>query len=257
MTSIHPTAIVSPDAEIADDCEIGPYCIIGPKVTLGRGCVLMAHVVIQGPATIGQNNRFHPFCSIGGRTQDLKYKEEPTFLEIGDDNDFRECCTANRGTSPGSVTRIGSRNHFLAYAHVAHDCLIGNDVIFSNNGTVAGHVEVQDFAVIGGLSGVHQFCRIGAHAIVGGCTKIVQDVPPFMIADGNPAAIRGINQVGLERRGFTPEQMRALKEAYRLLYRSQLRISEALEKMRSQWPESPLIAHLASFVESSKRGIVR
>ena len=191
---IHPTAIVDAGAHIAGDAEIGPYCVIGPDVVIGAGSVLANHVTVAGPAKIGRANRFFPFSSIGQRTQDLKYTGEPTFLEIGDHNSFREFCTVNRGTMPDTKTVIGSHNNFLAYSHVAHDCTVGDHVIFSNNGTLAGHVIVEDYAVIGGLSGVHQYCRIGRHAILGGCTKIVQDVPPFMIADGNPAEIRGVNQ---------------------------------------------------------------
>ena len=205
---IHPTAIVHAGAQVADDVEIGPYCVIDGHVTIGSGCILANHVSIAGPATIGQANRFFPFSSIGQRSQDLKYRGEPTFLEIGDHNSFREFCTVNRGTMPDTKTLIGSHNNFLAYSHVAHDCTVGNHVIFSNNGTLAGHVIVEDHAVVGGLCGVHQFCRIGRHAILGGCTKIVQDVPPYMIADGNPAEIRGVNQVGLERRGFSAEEIR-------------------------------------------------
>ncbi|HEU4678045.1 MAG TPA: acyl-ACP--UDP-N-acetylglucosamine O-acyltransferase, partial [Terrimicrobiaceae bacterium] len=187
---IHSTAIVDPGAEIAGDAEIGPFCVIGPDVIIGSGTVLMSHVTVAGPTTIGQANRFYPYCSIGQRSQDLKYTGEPTYLQIGDHNSFREFCTVNRGTMPGRKTIVGSYGNFLAYAHIAHDCVVGDQVIFSNNGTLAGHVIVEDHAVIGGLSGVHQFCRIGRHAILGGCTKIVQDVPPFMIADGNPAEIR-------------------------------------------------------------------
>ena len=254
---IHPTAIIDPSAEVGADANIGPYCVIGPGVILGDGCHLASHVTIAGPTRIGKSNRFFPFCSIGQRTQDLKYIGEPTFLEIGDHNSFREFCTVNRGTLPETRTVIGSHGNFLAYSHIAHDCIVGDHVIFSNNGTLAGHVIVEDHAVIGGLSGVHQFCRIGKHAILGGCTKIVQDVPPFMIADGNPAEIRGINQVGLERRGFTPEEIRALREAYRLLCRANLNVKQACETIREQLPGGEHMTHLLDFIEASKRGIVR
>ena len=254
---IHPTAVIDPGAVIGADTEIGPYCVIGSGVTIGNGCVLANHVSVAGPTIIGEGNRFFPFSSIGQRSQDLKYTVEPTSLEIGDHNSFREFCTVNRGTAPGSKTIIGSHNNFLAYAHVAHDCTVGNHTIFSNNGTLAGHVVVEDHAVIGGLSGVHQFCRIGRHAILGGCTKIVQDVPPFLIADGNPAEIRGINQVGLERRGFTPDDIRSLREAYRLLCRANLNVKQACEKIREELPLSDHLTHLLDFIEASKRGIVR
>jgi len=220
--SVHPTAIVDPGAKLGLDVEIGPYCIIGPDVTIGDNCWLQHHVTLLGPTTVGARNRFHAYCSIGQQSQDLKYEGEPTFLEIGSDNTFREFCTVNRATAAGSTTRVGNFNHVLAYSHIAHDCRVDDYVIFSNNTTLAGHVEVEDYAIIGGLTAVHQFCRIGKHSICGGCTKIVQDVPPYMIADGNPAEIRGINLVGLERRGFAAELIRILKESYRILYRSNL-----------------------------------
>ncbi|MCX7869739.1 MAG: acyl-ACP--UDP-N-acetylglucosamine O-acyltransferase [Terrimicrobiaceae bacterium] len=254
---IHPTAQVDPAAHIPEDAEIGPYCVIGRGVTLGAGCSLANGVTIHGPSTIGEGNIFYSYCSIGQRSQDLKYAGEPTYLEIGARNTFREFCTVNRGTARNSVTRIGSDNTFLAYAHVAHDCHVGNHTIFSNNGTLAGHVEVGDYAVIGGLSGVHQFCRIGTHAIIGGCTKIVQDVAPYMIADGNPAELRGVNQVGLERRGFSEEAVRVLREAYRLLCRSNLNVQQAIEAIQSRVPQTPEIGLLLDFLASSKRGLVR
>jgi len=257
MTNIHPSAVVDPAANLAEDVEIGPFCHVGAGVTLGAGTRLIGHVTIAGPTTIGAGNTFFPYCSVGQRSQDLKYAGEPTYLEIGDRNSFREFCTLNRGTAPGAKTIIGHDGNFLAYSHVAHDCTVGDHVIFSNNGTLAGHVIVEDHAVIGGLSGVHQFCRIGRHAIVGGCTKIVQDVPPYMIADGNPAEIRGINQVGLERRGFSPEQTRALRDAYRILYRSKLNVKQACEKIRSELAPQDVLGHVLQFIESSQRGIVR
>ncbi|PTX95207.1 acyl-[acyl-carrier-protein]--UDP-N-acetylglucosamine O-acyltransferase [Spartobacteria bacterium LR76] len=257
MAGIHPTAIIDASARIGAGVEIGPYCVIGADVTLGDECVLANHVTIAGPTTIGARNRFYPYTSIGQRSQDLKYVGEPTYLEIGNDNSFREFCTVNRGTAPGSKTVVGSHNNFLAYAHVAHDCTVGDHVIFSNNGTLAGHVIVEDHVVIGGLSGVHQFCRIGRHAIVGGCTKIVQDVAPYMIADGNPAELRGINQVGMERREFAAEEIRTLREAFRLLCRSNLNVKQACESIREQLPTNAHLEHLLTFVEASKRGIVR
>ena len=257
MPAIHPTAVVDPTAVIGPSTTIGPYSVIGAGVTLGEGCRVHNHVSIAGPTHIGDGNEFYPFCSIGQRSQDLKYKEEPTYLEIGNHNTFREFVTANRGTAPGSVTRIGSHGTFLAYAHVAHDCTVGSHVIFSNNGTLAGHVTVGDHAVIGGLSWVHQFCRIGDHAIIGGCTKIVQDVPPFLIADGNPAEVRGVNMIGLERRGFSSESIRELREAYKIIYRSNKNTAQALEQLREEFPKSDTVGALVTFITSSDRGIVR
>ncbi|HEY8903011.1 MAG TPA: acyl-ACP--UDP-N-acetylglucosamine O-acyltransferase [Chthoniobacterales bacterium] len=254
---IHPTAVIDPAARIGDGSTVGAYCVIGPDVQIGDGCTIHNHVTIAGPTRIGNGNTFFPYCSVGQRTQDLKYAGEPTYLEIGDQNSFREFCTLNRGTAPGSKTVIGSHGNFLAYSHIAHDCTVGDHVIFSNNGTLAGHVIVEDHAVIGGLAGVHQFCRIGRHAITGGCTKIVQDVPPFMIADGNPAEVRGINQVGLERRGFESETIRLLREAYRIIYRSNLNTKQAVEAIREQLPANPHLEELLVFIETSKRGIVR
>lgn len=257
MARIHPTAVIDSTATVGQTTHIGPYCVLGPNVKLGEGCTLHSHVTIAGPSVIGEGNEFYPHSSIGQRSQDLKYEGEPTHLEIGNGNTFREFVTVHRATAPGGVTRIGSHGNFLAYSHVAHDCVVGDHVIFSNNGTLAGHVVVGDHAVIGGLSGVHQFCRIGAHAIIGGCTKIVQDVPPFMIADGNPAEIRGVNHVGLERRGFATEAIRELREAYRVLYRENLNTTQGLAVLRERYSASELVVHLADFIASSERGIVR
>jgi UDP-N-acetylglucosamine acyltransferase len=226
-------------------------------VELGVGCWLQHHVSLSGPSKFGAANRFYAFCSLGQRTQDLKYAGEPTYLEVGDENTFREFVTVNRGTAAGDYTRIGSRGNFLAYSHVAHDCTVGNAVIFSNNGTIAGHVEVGDHAVIGGLTAVHQFCRIGRHAITGGCSKIVQDVPPYMIADGNPAEIRGYNKVGLERAGSSEEAMRAIKEAYRIIYRSGLNLKQALEQLAEKLPDIPERHTLVDFIANSSRGIIK
>ena len=257
MPEIHPTAVIDQSAVIGPSTFIGAYSVIGAGVVLGEGCRLHNHVSIAGPAQIGDGNEFYPFCSIGQRSQDLKYKDEPTFLEIGNHNTFREFITINRGTAPGSATRIGNHGTFLAYAHIAHDCKVGDHVIFSNNGTLGGHVSVGNHAVIGGLSGVHQFCRIGDHAIIGGCTKIVQDVPPFMIADGNPAEVRGVNMVGLERRGFSSEAVRELREAYKIIYRTNKNTAQALEALREQFAKSDAVGALISFISSSERGIVR
>jgi UDP-N-acetylglucosamine acyltransferase len=254
---IHPTAIVDPAAEVASGARIGPYCVIGPQVVIGEDTELQHHVTVMGPTKIGAGNFFFAYASIGQKTQDLKYDGEPTYLEIGDGNTFREFCTVNRGTLPGTKTIVGNGGNFLAYSHIAHDCIVGDNVIFSNNGTLAGHVEVGDHAVIGGLTAIHQFCRIGRHAITGGCSKIVQDVPPFMIADGNPAEVRGINSIGLERAGFSSETVRALKDAYRLLYRGNLNSKQAVEAIRKEIPGIPEVEELCVFVETSQRGIIR
>jgi UDP-N-acetylglucosamine acyltransferase len=255
--SVHPTAIIDPEAEIGADVTIGPYCVIGPAVVLGQGCWLQNHVTLCGPTKIGARNRFHAYCSIGQQSQDLKYAGEPTYLEIGDENTFREFVTVSRATGKENVTRIGNQGNFLAYSHIAHDCDVGDRVIFSNNATLGGHVIVQEYAILGGLTAVHQFCRIGKHAITGGCTKVVQDVPPFMIVDGNPAEVRGINLVGLERRGFTADTIRALKEAYRILYRAKLNTKQALEELAKTLGETPEVRDLMQFIGSSQRGIVR
>lgn len=256
-SSIHPTALVDAGAEIGEGCVIGPYCVVEAGVRLGAGCVLDHHVTLGGPSQFGSGNRFFPYACIGLRSQDLKYAGEPTRLEVGDDNTFREFCTVHRATAPEGITRVGSRGNFLAYSHIAHDCTVGDNVIFSNNGTLAGHVYVGDHAVIGGLTAIHQFCRIGAHAITGGCSKIVQDVPPFFIADGNPAKVRGVNTTGLERRGFRADSIRALKEAYKILYIKRLPLAEAIEALRTMAVESPETGALADFIAESQRGIIR
>ena len=256
---IHPTAIISPTAQLGADVAVGPFCVIGAGVKLGDRCVLHSHVVIDGPCTIGSDNEFFPFAAIGGKTQDLKYLGEPTFLEIGDHNVFRENTTVHRSTHQEIPTRIGHHNLFLCYAHVAHDCQLGNHIIMSNNGTLAGHVEVGDYAIISGLTAVHQFCRVGEHSITGGCSKIVQDIPPFMIVDGNPASTRGLNQVGLQRRGFSEEDIRALKSAYKKLFlKKDQNMSISLSSLKATISASnPHVAALMSFVENSPRGVTR
>ncbi len=257
MTEIHPTAIVDPAAELGAGTVVGPYCIVAAQVSLGENCWLQHHVTLSGPLTAGRGNRFFAYCSIGQQTQDLKYAGEPTWLEIGDDNCFREFVTINRSTTATGKTLVGSRGNFLAYSHIGHDCAVGDAVVFSNNGTLAGHVQVGDQAVIGGLTAVHQFCRIGRFAITGGCSKIVQDVPPYMIADGNPAEVRGINQIGLERAGYPPEKIKPIKEAFRLIYRAKLNTGQALEAVRARLSESPEVQAILAFIEESERGIIR
>ena len=254
---IHPTAIVDPGAQLGDGTIVGPYCVIEANVVLGTNCWLQHHVTLAGPMRAGAGNKFYAYCSIGQQTQDLKYLGEPTYLEIGDENTFREFVTVNRSTSSDGKTCLGSRGNFLAYSHVGHDCFVGNDVVFSNNGTLAGHVKVGDYAVMGGLTAVHQFCRIGRFAITGGCSKIVQDVPPFMIADGNPAEIRGINLIGLERKQFAAENVKLIKEAFRLIYRAKLNTRQAIEAIRKDLPATAEIDELVAFIEESDRGIIR
>ena len=254
---IHPSAIVDSKAELRAGTIVGPYCIVGPDVVLAEKCSLQHHVTLAGPMRAGAKNKFYAYCSIGQQTQDLKYAGEPTYLEIGDDNCFREFVTVNRSTTSAGKTRIGSGGNFLAYSHIGHDCSVGDAVVFSNNGTLAGHVEVGDNAVMGGLTAVHQFCRIGRFAITGGCSKIVQDVPPFMIADGNPAEIRGVNLIGLERKNYPPESVKWIKEAFRLIYRSKYNTGQALEAMRKELPQNEEITQIVEFIEKSERGIIR
>jgi UDP-N-acetylglucosamine acyltransferase len=251
----HPTAIVHPQAQISSGCEIGPYCLIGEHVVLGDGCKLHSHVVLDGHTKLGKENEIFPFASIGLKTQDLKWKGGVTRTEIGDGNTFREYVTVHSATGDGEVTRIGSRNHILAYCHVAHNCTLGSHIIMSNVATLAGHVTVEDHAVIGGLAAVHQFCRIGKLAMIGGCSKVVQDVPPFMIADGNPAETRTINKVGMERNGISEDVQNALRQAYKILFREGLTIPNALAKIEGELPPLPEIKHLVQFIRVSERGI--
>ena len=252
---VHPSAIVHPSAQIGPECEIGPFCVLGEHVVLGGGCRLHSHVVIDGWTTLGQGNEIFPFASIGLKTQDLKWKGGITRTQIGQFNTFREYVTINSATADGDSTVVGSNNHILAYCHLAHNVQVGDHVIMSNVATLAGHVVVEDYAVIGGLAAVHQFCRIGKMAIVGGCSKVVQDVPPYMLADGNPAETRTVNKVGLERNGVSDESQAALKQAYRLLFREGLTISNALARMEAELKPFPEIQHLIAFTRASERGI--
>ncbi len=252
---IHPTAIIDPGAELGDNLVVGPYCVINAGVKLGSGCHLHNNVTIDGPTEIGEDNEFYSYASIGQRTQDLKYDGEPTYLKIGSGNTFREFVTVNRATSAGDATIVGSHGNFLAYTHIGHDCIVGDHVVFSNNATLGGHVEIEDHVILGGLTGIHQFCRIGAHAITGGFTKIVQDVPPYMVADGNPARTRAINKVGLERRGFSDEARKAIKFAYRTLFREERNVTDALDVLRNMEGRTEEIDHIIAFVEKSERGL--
>ncbi|CAN5584078.1 acyl-ACP--UDP-N-acetylglucosamine O-acyltransferase [soil metagenome] len=254
---IHPTAIVDPRAELGAGTVIGPYCIVSGDVGLGPECWVQHHVTLTGPTRAGARNKFYAYCSIGQQTQDLKYRGEPTYLEIGDENTFREFCTVNRSTNAEGKTKIGNCGNFLAYSHIGHDCQVGDAVVFSNNATLAGHVQVGDHAVMGGLTAVHQFCRLGRFAITGGCSKIVQDVPPFMIADGNPAEVRGVNLINLERNSVAPESVRLIKEAFRLIYRSKFNTRQAVEAIERELPATEEIRQLLEFIGSSERGIIR
>jgi UDP-N-acetylglucosamine acyltransferase len=252
---VHPTAVIHPKAKIGEGCEIGPYCVIGEHVVLGARCKLHSHVVIDGHTKLGKENEIFPFASIGLKTQDLKWKGGVTRTEIGDNNTFREYVTIHSATSDGETTVVGSNNHILAYCHVAHNVTLGNHIIMSNVATLAGHVTVEDHAVIGGLAAVHQFCRIGKFAMIGGCSKVVQDVPPFMMADGNPARSRTINKIGMERNGISETATDALKQAYKILFREGLTIPNALEKIEKELPALPEVQHFIQFVKSSERGI--
>ena len=255
MVVVHPTAVVHPRAELGEGSEVGPYCVIGEHVRLGRGCKLHSHIVIDGHTTLGEGNEIFPFASIGLKTQDLKWKGGLTRTVIGDHNTFREYVTIHSATSDGETTTVGSRNHILAYCHLAHNVTLGNHVIMSNVATLAGHVTVGDHAVIGGLAAVHQFCRIGKMAIIGGCSKVVQDVPPFMLADGNPAETRTINKVGLERNGVSEDAQSALKQAYKILFRDGLTLTNGLARIEAELPRGPELLHLVEFIRSTERGI--
>jgi UDP-N-acetylglucosamine acyltransferase len=254
---IHPTAVVHPKAQIGDGCVIGPFCVIGENVTLGARCRLHSHVVIDGHTTLGNENEIFPFASVGLKTQDLKWKGGGTRTVIGAHNTFREYVTIHSATGDGEVTTVGSHNHILAYCHIAHNVTLGNHIIMSNVATLAGHILVEDRAVIGGLAAVHQFCRIGTMSIIGGCSKVVQDVPPFMMADGNPARTRALNKVGMERNGISAEAQAALKQAHRILFRSKLTQTDALSKIESELPPLAEVRHLLEFVRASERGLAK
>lgn len=258
MTTIHETAIVSPAAELHDSVTVGPYSIIEAGVEIGADTEIGPHCVVKGPTTIGARNRIFQFCSVGEQPQDKKYAGEDTRLVIGDGNTIREYCTLNRGTAQDDgVTVLGNNNWLMAYVHVAHDCVIGNETVFANNVTLAGHVTVGDHVIFGGFSGVHQFTRVGAHAFIANNCAVSRDVPPYVMAAGQPAIPRGINTEGLKRRGFSPAQVRNIKEAYRLMYRSGLRLEEAREQIEAAAAEQPELAIYAEFIKFSERSFVR
>lgn len=259
---IHPTAIVESGAQLADDVSVGPYTLIGPNVSIGPGCVIGSHCIIDGHTTIGADNTFYRFCSIGGQPQDKKYQGEPTALSIGDGNMIREYVTINTGTVQDvGTTRVGDQNWIMAYVHIAHDCQIGNHTIIANAVQLAGHIHVGDWAVLGGLSAVHQFVHIGAHVMVGGTSSIRQDIPPYIIGAGDPFRPVGINSEGLSRRGFADTTISALKQAYKILFRRQLGMETAVAQLRELAAEQPeaqsALMPLIDFIETSKRGVVR
>jgi UDP-N-acetylglucosamine acyltransferase len=257
MREVDPRAIVSPSARLERGVRVAAFAVVGDGVELGEGCVLQSHAVIRGPARFGRNNQFDSFCSVGGDPQDLKYSGERTELEAGDANTFREFCTVSRGTAQGGgVTRIGSDNLFMAYSHVAHDCIVGSHTIFANGATLAGHVAVEDYATVGAFSPVHQFCRIGRYAYVGASTVITQDVPPFSrVVTERGTRCFGVNTIGLERHGFDRARLETIERAFRLLLRSKLNTTQALEQMSAQLNGSPDIRELVEFIESAQRGL--
>lgn len=262
MGRIHPTALVDPGAQLDNDVTVGPFVVIGPKVRVGAGTSIGAHAVIEGRTTIGCDNRIFPFCAIGGPPQDKKYAGEDTALEIGDHNTIREYCTMNTGTmQDGGITRVGSHNWIMAYVHVAHDCRVGDHTILANSVQLAGHVQVGNWAILGGITGVHQFVHIGAHSMTGAGTTLLQDLPPFVICNGNPAQPHGINVEGLKRRGFSPASLQALRRAYKSVYKEGLTAAVAVAALEEQAQGDPESAEplrtLAAFVRDSERGIVR
>ncbi len=257
---VHPTAIVDPGARVPASCRIGPYCTVGPEVEMGEHCELISHVALQGPTRMGSHNRIFPFASVGLEPQDLKFKAgEKTYLEMGDHNTIREFVTINRGTvSGGGVTRVGSHILIMAYVHIAHDCVIGDHAMLANAATLAGHVTVEEWAVVGALCPVHQFVRIGAHSYIGGGSTITRDVLPFSrTSDAREAAAYGVNSVGLERRGFSKERVRRIQQAFRVLVGSKLNTTQALEKLKSQSDLGEDVEMLVRFIESSQRGVIR
>jgi UDP-N-acetylglucosamine acyltransferase len=255
--SIHPSAVIQKGAEIAEGSEIGPYCVIGPNVVIGAGTRLIAHVVVDGWTTIGKECTIFPFASIGSQTQDLKFRGAKTYVKIGDKTTLREYVTVNSGTNEDEVVQVGNGCLLMACAHVAHACRVGDGVIMANGAALAGHVIVEDLATIGGMSGIHQFVRIGRVCMVGAMTKITQDAPPYMLLDGNPAATYGLNSIGLKRKNIPEQSQKNLKQAFRILYRSQLTLPQAIARIESDVPPCPEVVHLTDFLRHSERGIVK
>lgn len=258
MSLIHPQAIVDPSAKLADDVVVGPWTLIGPDVEIGPGTRIESHVVIKGPTKIGANNRIFQFATVGDECQDKKYAGEPTRLEIGDNNVIREGVTIHRGTvQDEGVTRVGSHNLLMAYVHIAHDCRIGDHVILANNAACAGHVYVGDHTILGGFTAVHQFCKIGAHVMCGAGTVVLQDIPAYTLATGNPAKPHGINAEGLKRRGFSPEAIRSIKQAYKAIYRQNLTLADALARLAEIAEIEQQVQPMIDSLQASSRGIIR
>lgn len=256
--TVHPTAIVSPDARIGEGVEIGAYSVIGPGVQVGKNTTIRSHVVIEDGAQIGENCRISQFASIGGVPQDLKFRGEDTRVIIGNDNIIREFVTIHRATSDDiGMTVIGDHNLIMAYCHVAHNCRVGNHTVIANASNLGGHVLVEDYAVLGGMTGVHQFSRIGAHSMIGGASAVSKDVPPFVTAWGNRAKLYGLNLIGMKRRGFNEATIKALKDAYRIIFRSGMLLSRAVERVRAEVEDCPEIRHFLEFIQASKRGVCR
>jgi UDP-N-acetylglucosamine acyltransferase len=256
--SVHPTAVVAPGARLHPTVEVGAYAVIGPKVEIGAGTTVGPHAVIEGRTRLGERNRVFQFASVGAQPQDLKYAGEDSALEIGNENLIREFTTLHKGTTGGGgVTRIGDRNLFMAYAHVAHDCQVGTGCVLANAATLGGHVEIGDHVILGGLAAVHQYTRIGRHAFVAGGAMVVMDVPPFCTAQGDRAELVGVNSIGLARHGFSEEQIARVKEAYRILFRSKLPLEEAVERLRTELGDQSEIQILLSFITTSQRGLTR
>lgn len=256
--SIHPTALVSPQAVLTEDVEVGAYSVIGEGVEIGARTRVGPHVVIQGPTRLGTDNQVFQFASVGSAPQDKKYRGEATRLEIGDRNVIRECVTLNRGTAKEEgVTRIGSDNLFMAYSHVAHDCVVGNQCVLANNGTLGGHVRLGDWVIMAGFSGVHQFCKVGAHAFIANNAAVTRDVPPYVMAVGQPASAHSVNAEGLKRRGFTQEQIRNIRNAFRVLYRSGLKLVDATRQLEALAKDQPEIQDIVEFLRVSTRSILR
>jgi UDP-N-acetylglucosamine acyltransferase len=255
---IDPRAVVSGEARLAADVSVGPFAVIGPGVEIGPRTIIGPHAVINGPTVLGADNHVFQFASIGDAPQDKKYRGEPTRLVIGDRNVFRECCTVNRGTTHDKgVTRLGNDNLLMACSHVAHDCSVGNNTVFANGAVLGGHAEVGDWVILGGLSAVHQFGKVGAHAFLAGGAMARQDVPPYVMVSGDPATPNSVNAEGLKRRGFSEDQIRAIRDAYRVLYRSDLRLADALERLEPIAAQRPEIRAFVDFIQGSTRSIVR
>jgi len=256
--NIHSTAIVHPKAQIAEGVSIGPYSVIGEQVTIGKDTRIASHVLIEGWTTIGERNQLHSFSCIGTPPQDVGYKNEETYLIIGNDNVIREFATVHRATKKADrKTEIGNKNYLMAYSHVAHDCKLGNSIIMANSAGLAGHITIEDYAILGGIVGVHQYVRIGAYAMIGGQSAIVQDIPPYVSAAGNRAQLYGLNTIGLKRKGFSDEVISDLKKAYKIIFRSGMTIDEAIKKVADEFPGCKEVNYFVDFMRHSKRGVTR